>query len=698
MVCLAFCVLVAQPTRGDVLVRLSAKETIYAVTGARAGNLYFGAENGTFVIGGSTCRPIVFSDHNNDADSREPQTRVIAEIDDRIWLGTTRGLYVIEGDQAVPRFPESSTDVVSALEVGEDTALGGIWVGTFDGLYRIENGTPSSFPLPGSTRVWIRALKWYGGGLWVGTHSGLYRISSDKGPELTLPDVAVNDLIVADDRLWVMTETDDFLYGSGYVVERGEVAPVFSPKAMATLWVAEVDGEAWLATSRGLYRYNMGAPQCIEGLYGQVNRLLFTSDEIWLGAAPQVIYARRQHKLPFTTDVVELIDMKMLPDVPSWPLDRGITGMLAHAEYVWVWGETGLYRFERDVAINARRSRGSSLFFDALLKSQEVEIEVSYTPHGIWPVCPGGSAGTFEVVADADKKVFDDKVARHEFSTAPEVHMPYGFRSLYTRAKDSHYNLSATQVENVLVMDLWMLPVLVPLILLVVWLLFAPFIVLFAPWSARARSLLRHNWIREKFTLTNRIILKWQIVTRHLLRRHLAHHRASYAGDELARDLSLHFLWDLAQYRRLALVCGDISEVRRCLESIAGRVVRGERGIEDRILRIAIPIFLEISDTEQDYESIMAKASSRLATTTLLDECITRSLLDTAAFVFLIYDYRALTERRSRQAIEDFIQRSQGDHFVVLGSREKMGLPRSVRAIELNKIGKIWEISQRFNG
>lgn len=231
-----------------------------------------------------------------------PSSYVNSLVEDahgRLWVGTTRGLAWIDGDQVILPAADSGLHAGTVLAV-LPLAGGGALIGTDRGVLRSDAGgrfAPLSerLPLDQVTRLLLDGR----GDLWIGTTShGLLRMSAPLGPDAKierldtadgLPNSRVSALL--EDRegsLWVGTN------GGLFRLRLPPVRVLSRRQGLSTPYVRAVaesaDGALWAGTSSGLFRIGSEGVRRFgqaEGLpMESVLSLLAEADGgLWIGTA-----------------------------------------------------------------------------------------------------------------------------------------------------------------------------------------------------------------------------------------------------------------------------------------------------------------------------------------------------------------------------------------------------------------------------
>ena len=172
----------------------------------------------------------------------------------RIWIGTGRGLAVIEHEGSVIRVISDvpAIPVFTLLSQGEM-----LLVGTENGAYSWQQGQAHLFH-PGLNGMAISALLWRNDTLWVGTTDrGLFRILRGQLEQLSIDGGSPNNRILSlfadrENSIWAGTNGGLFRLREApfvtYTAERG-LAGDYVRSVMA-----HRDGSIWVGTSQGISR------------------------------------------------------------------------------------------------------------------------------------------------------------------------------------------------------------------------------------------------------------------------------------------------------------------------------------------------------------------------------------------------------------------------------------------------------------
>jgi ligand-binding sensor domain-containing protein/signal transduction histidine kinase len=252
---------------------------VRAVLEDRRGTVWVGTDNGLFKVNGSRVERVEMA-----AGMGPLAVHAISEDrEGRIWVGGSRLLSIEETKLHFYDLPGSysSNRVKTVLQ----TTDGAVWVGTVNGLERLEDGKFKRVPEVAGT---VRTLKQTGDGtLWIGTiGNGLWTYKDGVFSHLTglLPSNTVLKIFEdADHQIWLGLQAGMVRLNqtSVHVVS----LPGGSDADFATL-SGNGDGNLW-AVSSGVYKISEGAarPYQFKELPGVMARNVFRDHEgnLWVG-------------------------------------------------------------------------------------------------------------------------------------------------------------------------------------------------------------------------------------------------------------------------------------------------------------------------------------------------------------------------------------------------------------------------------
>ncbi len=210
----------------------------------------------------------------------------------RVWVATNRGVVRQSGDRFEPvDLPSEGRNWYFALARG---AAGDMWVGSYKGLYRWQEGRATRFTAKDGLcddDVQTLCFEPATGSLWIGTTSGLNRLKDGRFESYTSGDGLSNDQVVAlrgdgEGSLWIgtmsglnrLTDTKFLNIGTRRGLPSQYVACV-SQAADGALWVGMENGGA--ARIAGGTTHHVGPAQGLPGK--SVDSILAEPDgTVWL--------------------------------------------------------------------------------------------------------------------------------------------------------------------------------------------------------------------------------------------------------------------------------------------------------------------------------------------------------------------------------------------------------------------------------
>lgn len=241
---------------------------IWSIAEDRDGNLWFGTERGVCFLDRSTgAYRHYLEDELAEASGSARVLHLSEDSEGKIWCGGVRGLYRVDpktGKTEEYRHTQERSKPMGPVRTVYGDRSGGVWISTSSGLEFFNSGVFTK-PLAIDGVVYC-LMEDAVGNLWAGTMNGLYRIDPDRKTfrrfskdtgETGLDNEFVLSLLpVADGSLWVGT------YGGGvYRFQPADESFVSynNIESVAGSIVYGIlpgnNGQLWLSTNRGLVRF-----------------------------------------------------------------------------------------------------------------------------------------------------------------------------------------------------------------------------------------------------------------------------------------------------------------------------------------------------------------------------------------------------------------------------------------------------------
>jgi diguanylate cyclase (GGDEF)-like protein/PAS domain S-box-containing protein len=258
------------------------QDTVAAIEQDHVGFLWFGTQAGLVRYDGYRFEAFHADGRDGGSLGDNFVTAIREDENHRLWVGTRAGLYRLSADRSQFESlvaPETlrrglGDRTVRAIVISPPGGDGAAWIGTADGLQRIDAAS-------GAFRIWyheangqglsgddVQALTWDAEGrLWIGTTKGLERLTPSSG-EIVRVDLggetadaplrqSVRSLLWADDRLWVGTKAGVAVVAS----PAGSAAPSLQseradiPRDEVRALGRDSEGTVWVGMfGKGLYR------------------------------------------------------------------------------------------------------------------------------------------------------------------------------------------------------------------------------------------------------------------------------------------------------------------------------------------------------------------------------------------------------------------------------------------------------------
>ncbi len=261
------------------------------------GNIWFGAEGGTFKLAGNS---LIHIDSVCSSSGGNVTIKDIAEDKDGIiWFGHTDGVSSIDGT-VVTNYHESDGLISNDVWCIETDVNGNVWIGTIEGVCLFDGQGFAHFNLPEgtidttvgvtSTKMIHSILEDSKGTIWFCTNAGLFSYSNKNlkniSDEVGVPTNFVSKLV--EDKkggFWVSSSKGLFYLKETILTNVSELHFEES-KGIGSI-IVDFKGDTWFNCSRSIYRLSgeqLTEYRIEEGNYGpltfqiyedQQNRLWF---------------------------------------------------------------------------------------------------------------------------------------------------------------------------------------------------------------------------------------------------------------------------------------------------------------------------------------------------------------------------------------------------------------------------------------
>lgn len=228
--------------------------------------------------------------HVQDGLPEETVQAVAQAADGYLWIGTTGGLVRFDGSRFVtyslstnPGVSENSIFCLAAVKDGS------LWFGTEGGgLVHLDHGDFHSYgPEQGLADSFVRSvIEDSTGRLWVGTDNGLFRMQNGRAVRVdtsqVTPSLAVHAIYEdREHRVWVGGSR--LLMFSGGEAHAYPLQGAFSQNRVKSI-VQTADGTVWVGTVSGLQRLRDGRFEAVPGIHATVRTLREAADgTLWIG-------------------------------------------------------------------------------------------------------------------------------------------------------------------------------------------------------------------------------------------------------------------------------------------------------------------------------------------------------------------------------------------------------------------------------
>ncbi len=628
------------PLRADVLKRISEQEFVHEIVEIQD-KVWLATDTGAYRVDGETPTRV--------SPPQDMVVKTIAEVRGQPWLGSEKGLFAVRGARAEPILEEGlGGSLITAIRVvGDD-----VWLGTDAGLKRVEGDTLS----PAVIRGGVNAVEVIDGRVWVGTRFNGYRANDSGGFDTMFSTpTEVSKIVAAGGNVWFVTNREMGRYGPCFLFDGAGAAPVESLGGREVISVADIGGEPWFGTTRGVFGLDGQPPSRLSGMTPTepINAVGEIQGQVWLGSTKRAYRELSGNLRP----------------IPTGGENLGIKEIVLAAGRTWLRSSTGAYRLERDVEMRISpttlRLMGAEVSLGRIIGIREARY---HDASGLVSSVPGD----FEVVLHWQQKGFDEELAAGDFAPANSLTrvFPLGFQTLYIVGRDPYGNTTLPEARPVLVLPA--LRIALAILTPIAWWLLAFVLLILAPWSSPVMNLLMVPTVRKIGSLwAIPVALAFGPVRRHLLRRYVRELREFCILQKWNDSSGLppkesEILAELAA-RHKARVTGDPVTTRRYLRYLTSRLAGDEIG---RQLDRAVPVFLRLEFFGKDLEDLESGACLLLDNFGgFTDSALAKMLLKRGGFVFLL-DGGDRIDADGCVTLAKFIEGYQGRNFIIVDSGE----------------------------
>lgn len=211
--------------------------------------------------------------------------------DGTLWAGTDEGIVSYRGGVTHSYGPQQGLSHPKVTALALD-GRGRLWAGTLSGLDRLDGARFTAFSthdgLP-NDYIFSLALEPDSGLLWVGTYSGLAVLRDDGFQTVDLgadAERSIGAILPLNGGLWLGTTEGGLLRRRA----DGALERWSAPEGIQAL-LADRDGQLWLGTLRGLWRFRQGEFEAPLAVTDVVLALVEDGEgDIWAGTRPGGLY------------------------------------------------------------------------------------------------------------------------------------------------------------------------------------------------------------------------------------------------------------------------------------------------------------------------------------------------------------------------------------------------------------------------
>ena len=318
----------------------------------------------------------------------------------KLYAGTSSGLYVIDDEATVPEFkkvPQLQNEVWKVHDVGKE-----ILIVSSPGIYVMKGNVLKQVSPPTENTIYktIHRSHTNPDKFYIGSSKGLFIITHRRGRwkwEGKIKGVNHDVIWLAEDKKEVLwASCDDNVSAIDDSEEYGLTPPVRNlrpsddlVKKLRRFQVHNVDGKIYFGTSKGIYSFQKNGkrlqlkPNATFGAAfadGSREAINLTEDKyghIWLTSEFKTGQLRKLQNKPYVWDTIPL---SLMPRVDVWTIHTDPKGV------VWLGTTEGIYRYNPDIPKNYKAqpqtvlrkvtlAEDSTVFFGTFFKNGAVSIE-----------------------------------------------------------------------------------------------------------------------------------------------------------------------------------------------------------------------------------------------------------------------------------------------------------------------------------
>ena len=249
-----------------------------------------------------------------------------------IWMGTDDGLLRYDGyDFRSYRYLKDEPDcivnnMINALAY--DGQHNRLFIGTDKGISEYDPVSDRFRTLEGSFGLHVKGLLVENDGLYAATTAGLFLFSGDERFE-KLADAHFTAVRKAGSGIWACSYDSIWESTNGRNWLRYELSDILKGRNILVLDIcSSADGELWVGTENGLFRYNprthLSKMHLIDGI--PVKTFLRHGKDLWMGTDNGVAVLREDGSLDFCRHSVS--DRSSIPNNVVWSLAEDKSGHL----------------------------------------------------------------------------------------------------------------------------------------------------------------------------------------------------------------------------------------------------------------------------------------------------------------------------------------------------------------------------------